>query len=458
MGTPCVGGSCINSAQRTLPQTVYETTTFQMEFWCPGPGIYFFAVDQQSPGTYINFDVSVACFTSGITLDMENNCSSDPVLQPLNQGYYTTWNGVIAPWTYDGSTGGTFEVCEHVYIKNTTNWEYLIDYSMQVGECWTNIRNLWPDNGNHRWYANDPPVGCVNNRGWDGTISGNTIDWHFTYPFNSRWKSGPTWYCGWNSTWANTSPPWGDGLNLGGPFSCAYYRFCYTADIDPTCYEAYGLQNIITLTDDGVGGATGTSPSTIIFTYDWSYNSFNPLPVQLLDFEGRCSGNDVAIQWTTASETNNDFFTLEMSMNGLNFEPIAQIPGAGNSNDINRYTFMDKTYPYPVYYKLTQTDFDGTSNSTKVISVNCTGNQNFNMTVADNSLDGTIDVSFNSVVDVDYLLTVIDANGKIVFSKLIKSDSDLTNISINTVSFAQGIYFVKVVSNVNSHSQKIMIK
>ncbi|MGD9492498.1 MAG: hypothetical protein AB7V36_03995 [Bacteroidales bacterium] len=458
MGTPCVEGDCDQSGQRNMPQTTSDTTTFQYEFTCPGPGMYYFAVDQQSPSTYINFDVNVMCFETGIIIDTINSCYTDPILTPIDQGFYTTWNGALAPWNYDATTGGTMEVCEHVYLRNA-GWEYLKYYSMDVGECWINIRNIWP-NGAWQWYATPYPAWC-NTRGWSGTITGNSIDWTFLYPYNHYAKVTGTWYCGWlsgSTFYPNTAPNWGDGINLGGPYSCAYYKFCYIADIDPTCYEAYGLQNTLTLTDDAIGGTGGTSASTIIYTYDWAYNQNNPLPIKLFSFDATCKGSSVLVSWTTASETNNDFFTIERSVNGFNFEPVGKIEGAGNSNDLNKYLFEDEAFPYPVYYRLQQTDFDGNSSTTKSITVYCSDQSLFDLTVSDNSSDGFISVSFNSLIGTQYIVTLIDGNGKLVYNEIIMAENDNMQLQINTNHLSQGLYVLNVKSNIINHSQKVFLK
>ncbi|GEM_PF-3211656 len=90
-------------------------------------------------------------------------------------------------------------------------------------------------------------------------------------------------------------------------------------------------------------------------------NDFGPLPVDLLSFNATLTAEQVLIAWSTASETNNDFFTLERSQDTRVTQAIATIPGAGNSNQVLTYQHND---PDPLegisYYRLKQTDFDGT--------------------------------------------------------------------------------------------------
>jgi len=90
--------------------------------------------------------------------------------------------------------------------------------------------------------------------------------------------------------------------------------------------------------------------------------STGPLPIELIQFEVRpkTAQNAVQVDWTTATETNNDFFTLERSLNAHEWTSIHTHPGAGNSLTSIQYHFLDKKPHLGVsYYRLKQTDFDG---------------------------------------------------------------------------------------------------
>jgi len=96
------------------------------------------------------------------------------------------------------------------------------------------------------------------------------------------------------------------------------------------------------------------------------------LPVKLLSFDANCV-NDVAnIEWATATEQNNDYFTLERSADASFWDFVANIDGAGNSNAIQHYAYADEfVLSGTTYYRLLQTDFDGRKYLYGPISVNC---------------------------------------------------------------------------------------
>ncbi len=84
------------------------------------------------------------------------------------------------------------------------------------------------------------------------------------------------------------------------------------------------------------------------------------LPVSLIEFKGEAISNGILLQWSTASELNNDYFKIERSSDGLNYSEIGNVNGAGNSDDLTSYQFVDNSSGSVVnYYRLSQFDFDG---------------------------------------------------------------------------------------------------
>lgn len=120
-----------------------------------------------------------------------------------------------------------------------------------------------------------------------------------------------------------------------------------------------------------------TSPPTAIGTINYvpslRLNITQPpiaLPIELISFNGTTQNNVNTLMWVTSSEHNNDYFTLERTLNGIVFEIIANINGAGNSNEINEYTVIDPINTSSInYYRLKQTDYDGKFKYSDMISI-----------------------------------------------------------------------------------------
>jgi len=106
------------------------------------------------------------------------------------------------------------------------------------------------------------------------------------------------------------------------------------------------------------------------------------LPIELLSFSGKCENGKNILQWSTSSETNNDYFTIERTSDGIHDKIEFIIDGAGNSSQIISYSFVDENPKTENYYRLKQTDFDGKYEYFKYININCSNNNlefNFNI-------------------------------------------------------------------------------
>jgi len=158
----------------------------------------------------------------------------------------------------------------------------------------------------------------------------------------------------------------------------------------PDCTGAY-ITNLPTLrvvrwngaawVDHGNGGTTGNATAGTLIT-SAPITSFspitlgsttlsNPLPVELISFTGQVLNDHVKLNWVTASELNNDFFTLQRSIDGAEFESIAEIDGEGTIQTATEYKYLDiNPLPNLSYYRLRQTDFDKKFTYSKVIAVN----------------------------------------------------------------------------------------
>ncbi|MGZ3883028.1 MAG: hypothetical protein ACXVPD_02305, partial [Bacteroidia bacterium] len=95
------------------------------------------------------------------------------------------------------------------------------------------------------------------------------------------------------------------------------------------------------------------------------------LPIELVEFTARKSGPSVELQWTTATEKNNNYFTIQRSVDAANWEELLQVPGRGNSDTPYSYKVYDASPLKSIsYYRLKQTDFDQQFSYSRIVSVN----------------------------------------------------------------------------------------
>lgn len=140
------------------------------------------------------------------------------------------------------------------------------------------------------------------------------------------------------------------------------------------------------------------------------------LPVELLYFAGRVEEEDIVLSWATASETDNAFFTLERSGDGLDFQFVADVPGAGDSFEERQYKYVDR--PGPIgggrwYYRLKQTDFDGAHTYSEVIVIELDVEPK--LSILQTNLDGNLlEVAYQSARNRELQLRVVDLNGRVL--------------------------------------------
>ncbi len=141
--------------------------------------------------------------------------------------------------------------------------------------------------------------------------------------------------------------------------------------------------------------------------------------------------------WSTASETNNDYFTIERSSNGIDYEFVAKVKGAGNSNQKLDYSFVDQYVSNDVkYYRLRQTDFDGTSVCSKPISIASVVRNSSKAEVYPNPNSTSI-ITFTATSPELYELTVVAASGNTVFNQ------QLSDATISLPDLTAGLYILQ---------------
>jgi hypothetical protein len=195
---------------------------------------------------------------------------------------------------------------------------------------------------------------------------------------------------------------------------------------------------------------SGTTDITAIQDGNSDYNSASflraltvgiPLPVTLVSYDAKLKTNGtVQLTWLTASETNNSYFELQRSTDGISFTTIGKVTGAGNSTQEKRYNFTDLS---PLagtnYYKLLQYDKDGKKTDLGVRSVKVLLKEN-ELTVYPNPSNGMVNVSFdiNSYQKVE----LVDLTGKILMTKTIGKQA--STISFDLSDLSAGVYNIRL--------------
>lgn len=184
----------------------------------------------------------------------------------------------------------------------------------------------------------------------------------------------------------------------------------------------------------------------------------NVLPVTLLSFNAVSQKDFIRLIWRTAQESKNKGFDILRSEGNANhFEKIGFITGAVNSSIETQYVFNDKNVQKGIeyFYQLRQIDFDNKIKYSAIERGRISGNGNINFTISPNPVANKLTLYFSSLSKENFTVMITDAAGKTLFSQLYNATGNPT-VNINMQHFASGLYFITLIQNNNTATQKII--
>ncbi|HKR05002.1 MAG TPA: hypothetical protein VJY62_10230 [Bacteroidia bacterium] len=184
-----------------------------------------------------------------------------------------------------------------------------------------------------------------------------------------------------------------------------------------------------------------------------------PLPVELISFTAKAVDNKKAeLTWITASEINNDYFTVLRSKDGFNFESIGRVEGNGTTTSASKYNFTDEMpFKGASFYKLLQTDFNNQVTESEIRTINISAESNFgigHVTSFENIL--SFELFSNDKLE-NVSVELFDLRGRIVYKAADYSGDNQKLYKISTADFNHSVYFLKVKSNAGIALVKVML-
>jgi len=238
------------------------------------------------------------------------------------------------------------------------------------------------------------------------------------------------------------------------------------------------VRMMIDTDDDFSSGVTLVSPTSIdavaqTVTFDVDFNGTDgyfytlgsieadALPIELLSFTATSINQTVALEWTTISEENNAFFTVERSNDGQSFESIAQIDGAGTSDAINQYKYTDRQ---PLsgrsFYRLKQVDLNGDFSYSPIQSAFVVLPDELELKVIPNPVISGQEITFDFDLPkstISAMLGVFDMRGNMLHREALNVERK--EAKFDTQNLNQGVYFVRVlVDNKRSITKRFIIR
>jgi hypothetical protein len=218
------------------------------------------------------------------------------------------------------------------------------------------------------------------------------------------------------------------------------------------------------------GGAGATRPSSMSpgrtlasgYALRYGLSSFSqfgiahsnvvPLPIELLSFTGKNEGKKNLLEWSTASETNNDYFSLERSQDASNFVVFTTVDGSGSAVEINSYRAVDEDPFYGItYYRLKQTDYNGNYTYSQVIPLSFLP-LDFQITGSYSDNDN-LHIEFSEFHSEKISLEIYDVTGRLLFS----SSCFQRHFDVPVSGWSKGVYFIKAVNDGRSVMRKTVL-
>ncbi|WP_139135311.1 T9SS type A sorting domain-containing protein [Roseivirga sp. 4D4] len=249
-----------------------------------------------------------------------------------------------------------------------------------------------------------------------------------------------------------------------------------TFDLSSVTGTASGSNNLtqtrLMVDDDGDfsnGGTTLISPSatnggsqTVTFQVNFTDGQYytlgsienDALPITLISFDvNNYKDDQVKLDWVTASEVNNAFYTIERSTDGVNFETVANLDGAGNSSDLLYYTFVDvNPLNGTSFYRLKQTDFGGEFDYSEIRSVKVERQFEANFSAYPNPIVQGESLTINYTVESDQVLslTILSNTGQVIHRQEQQVYASQQSFQIQTDKMKKGLNLLRILDRDNN--------
>jgi len=187
----------------------------------------------------------------------------------------------------------------------------------------------------------------------------------------------------------------------------------------------------------------GTMPAV---NYNFRVNITQiPLPAELIKFEAKSEVAAVRLSWETASETNNAYFAVERSSNGINFQTIGRVKGAGTTSDVSRYAWVDeKPLNGTSYYRLKMVDVNGNNQYSTIIAVKRALASRPQLKAYPNPTSGEFSLDITTQVAEEIQVIITDITGQVIQTKNIPAVLGRNTANLNITDVRSGTYLVIV--------------
>ena len=212
------------------------------------------------------------------------------------------------------------------------------------------------------------------------------------------------------------------------------------------------VENIGTATEDGIYNGTSANITSRLNGFDLTNFSFI-LPVELTEFTARTDDQATFLNWQTATEENNDYFSIEHSLDGNTFKEIGQVNGNGTTSLGQDYSFIHKNPAKDLnYYRLKQFDFDGAFDYSQIRVVKVRKENSIQVFPTYAFEQITIDLA--EATKEKTVIRVYDVMGRMVLSKSL--EAEIQGDKLNITDLAKGHYFIQLETGNKKYTERFV--
>ncbi len=381
-----------------------------------------------------------------VTLAGSGTTSDSPQLSPYTNNYDNSRNQFIITaaqiWGAGGPHGGSISTIGFRASTNGDNCNFTFNIQIKTTTTFTHANTTlttaggW-DGGFTSFYSGTINSGSVS--GWKD-YAGTAFCWNGSDNIEiqickqNSCSNPAAPYVYYHTTSSTCGQVQRYGYGSGGTGSnCSWY---------PSVPLYYGRSRDIpdirfTITPSGGCPATGSLPTSTIALC-------MVLPISLAEFDATPTGEKVSVNWTTATEANTDYYIVERSADGISYEEVTKIKGAGNSMSLLDYSIID---PNPIsgisYYRLKQVDIYGAIEYSEPVDIQFEGKEIAINNVHPNPTNSNISFDVYSPSKGPLVIEVIEYTGRVVSRNIQNIEKGTSHIDTKLDELAQGIYFIK---------------
>lgn len=360
----------------------------------------------------------------------------------LTNGYvYTNSNNMIVVLNNGGSTGGSINSFVNGPIRKIGNQAFIFPTGQDVlpmgkgpEDVWARIGISAPTNNNTQFTAQ-----------------------YFFTSYGDMTKDATLTHVSFHEYWTLDRAVTTNAVQVTLYYESATRSFITDYTSGDLVVARYTAGNF--WTSEGQSARSNSDPGWITSNTVTNFSPFtfgsitggNPFPVELANFSANALSNKVQLDWTTASEINTDYFQVEKSIDGINFEKVFTQKAAGNSNMALDYQGFDyEPFKGISYYRLKTVDLDGKYVYSNVVAVNF--QSAFAISVYPNPTKDHLNVQLSENSN-EIHISIFDLTGRLVF----EDHKQYTNkVEINTQNWTPGMYIAKVKTQSGEFSKKIV--